>query len=172
VGLNTLVMRGPWLIARARFAFSRPTKASRPDWMFLAMRPWDRRRGLVSKPDVLALSIGSALGRLAIGVGIFAVPRRALSALGFGEVGETGLTLARVAAARDVILAVATLLALEDRNRLRAASLANAAADGGDALSFALALGRAHRNPTARRGIAVTLPAAAAGLWVFWRLRD
>jgi hypothetical protein len=136
------------------------------------MRLRDPRRALVSKPDVRALSIGSAVGRLAIGVGIFAVPRRALSALGFGEVDETGLTLARLAAARDVVLAVATLLALDDGNRLRAASLANAAADGGDALNFALALGRTQRNPAARRGIAAALPAAAAGLWVFWRLRD
>ena len=140
--------------------------------MVRAMRLWDRRRAVVSKPDVRALSVGSAVGRLAIGVGIFTVPRRALSALGFGEVDETGLTLARLAAARDLILAVATLLALEDGNRLRAASLANAAADGGDALSFALALERTPRNPAARRGIAAALPAAAAGLWVFWRLRD
>jgi hypothetical protein len=136
------------------------------------MRLIDRRRALVSKPDVRALSIGSAVGRLAIGVGIFALPRRALSALGFGEVDETGLMLARLAAVRDVVLAVATLLALDDRDRLRAASLANAAADGGDALSFALALGRTQRNPAARRGIAAALPAAAAGFWVFWRLRD
>ena len=112
------------------------------------------------------------MGRLAIGVGIFAVPRRTLSALGFGEVDETGLTLARLAGVRDVVLAVATLLALDDANRLRAASLANAAADGGDALNFALALGRTDPNPAARRGIAAALPAFAAGLWVFWRLRD
>jgi hypothetical protein len=132
----------------------------------------DRRRAPVSKPDVRALSIGSAVGRLAIGVGMFAVPRRALSALGFGDVDETGLTLARLAGVRDMVLAVGTLLALDDGNRLRAASLANAAADGGDALSFGLALGRAHRNSPARRGIAAALPASAAGLWVFWRLRD
>jgi hypothetical protein len=127
---------------------------------------------LVSKRDVRALSIGSALGRLAIGVGIFAAPRTALSALGFREVGETGLTLARLAGARDVVLAVVTLDALDDRNRLRAASVANAAADGADALNFALALRRTPRDPGARRGIAAALPATAAGLWVLWRLRD
>jgi hypothetical protein len=87
-------------------------------------------------------------------------------------VDETGLTLARLAAVRDVVLAVATLFALNDSDRLRAASLANAAADGGDTLNFALALGRTERNPAARRGIAAALPATAAGLWVFWRLRD
>jgi hypothetical protein len=82
----------------------------------------------MSKPDVRALSIGSAVGRLAIGMGLFAVPRRALSALGFGEVDEAGLTLARLAGARDVVLGIATLLALDNGDRLRAASLANAAA--------------------------------------------
>lgn len=140
--------------------------------MALAMRLRDRGRARVSEPDVRALSIGLAVGRLAIGVGIFTVPRPALSALGFGEVDETGLALARLAGVRDVVLAVATLLALDDGNRLRAASLANAAADGGDALSFALALRRKHPNPAARRGIAAALPASAAGLWVFWRLGD
>jgi hypothetical protein len=129
------------------------------------------RHALVSTPDVRVLSIGSALGRLAIGVGIFAVPRRALPALGFCEVDETGLALARLAGARDVVLGVATLCALDDGNRLRAASLANAAADGADALNFALVLGRTPRNSAARRGIAAALPATAAGLWVFWRLR-
>jgi hypothetical protein len=126
----------------------------------------------MSNSDVRALSIGSALGRLAIGVGIFAAPRRALRVLGFREVDEAGLTLARIAGARDVVLAAATFLALDDGNRLREASLANAAADGADALSFALALRRAPQNPAARRGIAAALPATAAGLWVFWRLRD
>jgi hypothetical protein len=125
------------------------------------------RHALVSTPDVRVLSIGSALGRLAIGVGMFAVPRRALPALGFCEVDETGLTLARLAGARDVVLAVATLCALDDGNRLRAANLAN----GADALNFALVLGRTPRNSAARRGIAAALPATAAGLWVFWRLR-
>jgi len=135
------------------------------------MRLRGRGRTLVSQPDIRALSIGSAVGRLAIGLGIFAVPRRALSALGFGEVDEAGLTLARLAGARDVVLGISTLLALDNGDRLRAASLANAAADGGDALSFALALGRTQPNPAARRGIAAALPASAAGLWVYWRLR-
>jgi multidrug efflux pump subunit AcrA (membrane-fusion protein) len=126
----------------------------------------------VSKPDVRALSTVSAVGRLAIGVGIFALPGRVLPALGFGAADETGLTLARLAAVRDVVLACVTLLALDDSDRLRAASLANAAADGGDALNFALALRQTERNPAARRGIAAALPATAAGLWVFWRLRD
>ena len=140
--------------------------------MALAMGLRNRRRVPVSEPDVRALSIGSAVGRLAIGLGIFAVPHRALSALGFGEVDETGVTLARLAGVRDTVLAVATLLALDDASRLRAASLANAAADGGDALNFALALKRTPRNSPARRGLAAALPASAAGLWVFWRLRD
>jgi hypothetical protein len=129
------------------------------------------RKAAVRAPDVRALSIASGLGRLAIGVGIFAAPRRAFSALGFREVDDVGVTLARLAGARDIVLAVATLLALDDPDRLRAANLANAAADGGDAVSFALALRRTDQTEAARRGLAAAVPATIAGLWVARRLR-
>jgi hypothetical protein len=129
-------------------------------------------RATVNARDVRTLSIASGLGRLVIGVGIFAAPRRAFSALGFREVDDVGVTLARLAGARDIVLAVATLLALDDADRLRAANLANAAADGGDAVSFALALRRTRQSEAARRGMAAAVPATIAGLWVAWRLRD
>jgi hypothetical protein len=123
-----------------------------------------------SSPDVRALSLVSGLGRLAIGLGIFLAPSRALGALGFAGLDTTGTTLARLAGARDLVLALATLRALGDADRLRAASLANAGADGGDAISFALALRRPDSGPACWRGLAAALPAAAAGLWVAWRL--
>src|SRR5262245_4070649 len=91
----------------------------------------------VSAPDVRALSIASGLGRLAIGVGIFAAPRTTFSLLGFRELDDAGVTVARLAGIRDIVLAVGTLLALDDPDRLRTANLASAVADGGDAISFA-----------------------------------
>ena len=121
---------------------------------------------------VRALSLTSGLGRLAIGVGIFTAPRRSLSLLGFRDLDDAGVTLARLAGIRDIVLAVATLLALEDPDRLRAANLANAVADGGDAISFALLLARSRESAAARRGIAAAAPAMLAGLWVAWRLRE
>jgi hypothetical protein len=63
-----------------------------------------------------------------------------------------------------------TLSALEDRARLRAASLANAAADAGDTLAFGLALSGGERAAAAR-GLAAALPAAVAGVWTAWKLR-
>jgi hypothetical protein len=131
-----------------------------------------RGRAGVNAPDVRALSIVSGVGRLAIGVGIFVAPRRALSALGFRQLDEAGVTLARLAGARDIVLAVATLLALDDGARLRTAHLANAAADGGDAISFAIAIGRMPQHPAGPRGIAAAVPATLAGLWAARRLRD
>ena len=129
-------------------------------------------RATVSAPDVRALSVASGLGRLAIGVGIFAAPRTTFSLLGFRDLDDAGMTVARLAGARDIVLAVGTLLALDDPGRLRAASLASAAADGGDAISFALLLGRSPESDAARRGIAAAVPATLAGLWVASRLRD
>ena len=131
----------------------------------------DDEPAAVTAPDVRTLSIASGLGRLAIGVGIFIAPRRAFSVLGFRDIDEVGVTLARLAGVRDIVLAGATLLALEDADRLRVANLANAVADGGDAISFALLLGRSRESAAARRGVAAAVPATVAGLWVASRLR-
>jgi hypothetical protein len=128
------------------------------------------RTAQAGDPDVRALSLASGVGRLAIGLGIFLAPDRALRALGFHDLDTAGTTLARLAGARDLVLAGSTLAALADAGRLRAASLANAAADGGDVVSFALALRRADSGSAPLRGLAAALPATAAGLWVAWRL--
>ena len=67
------------------------------------------------------------------------------------------------------MLGLVTLAALEDPDRLRLATLANAAADAGDAVAFAFAMGSDERT-AGSRGIAAALPAALAGIWVAWRL--
>jgi hypothetical protein len=119
--------------------------------------------------DVRTWSLASGIGRVAIGVGTLAAPEPALRLLGFVEVSPATAVVSRIAGIRDLILGVVTLVALEDRARLRAASLANAAADAGDMLAFALALGGGERTAGAR-GLAAALPATVAGLWTAWRL--
>jgi hypothetical protein len=102
-------------------------------------------------------------------VGVLAAPEPALRLLGFVEVSPATAVVSRIAGIRDLVLGVVTLAALEDRARLRAASLANATADAGDTLAFALALGGGERTAGAR-GLAAALPATVAGLWTAWRL--
>jgi hypothetical protein len=112
-----------------------------------------------------ALAIGLAAGRLAIGAGLWLAPGLSAKLLGFGEVDSRAVTLARLAATRDLILGGWQLSALEDPARLRSASAAAAIADAGDALTFALAL-RSGDPATRRaglRGIAAAAPAAIAG---------
>jgi hypothetical protein len=121
---------------------------------------------------VRGFSAASALGRIAIGVGLALAPRRALSALGFTEHSAETVVIARIAGGRDIALGVATLAALDDPERLRAASIANSAVDGGDALAFAAALGAGGEARTAGlRGIAAAVPASLASAWVASRLR-
>jgi hypothetical protein len=119
--------------------------------------------------DVRTWSLASGIARVAIGVGMLAAPERALRLLGFVEVGPATAVVSRIAGIRDLVLGVVTMAALDDRARLRAASLANAAADAGDTLAFALALGGGERTAGAR-GLAAALPATGAGLWTAWRL--
>ena len=90
-------------------------------------------------------------------------PEPALRALGFSKVTAATVAISRVAGVRDLVLGVATLARLRDRGDLRAATLANAAADAGDTLAFGLALGTPERT-AGSRGV------AAAGLWTAWRL--
>jgi hypothetical protein len=119
--------------------------------------------------DVRTWSLASGIGRVAIGVGTLVAPEPALRLLGFAEVSPATAVVSRIAGIRDLVLGVVTLAVLEDRARLRAASLANAAADAGDMLAFALALGGGERTAGAR-GLAAALPATVAGLWTAWRL--
>lgn len=125
--------------------------------------------GEVGAPDVRGWSLVSGLGRVAFGIAMLAVPERALSAVGFKAVGPATVAVARVAGGRDLVLGAVTLAALDNRDRLRAATLANAAADAGDTLAFGVALGTAERE-AGLRGFAAALPAAIAGVWTAWRL--
>jgi hypothetical protein len=119
--------------------------------------------------DVRGWSLASGIGRVAIGVGMLSAPEPALRALGFAEVSPATAAVSRVAGIRDLVLGLVTLTGLREHDRLRTATLANAAADAGDTLAFALAFGAGERSAGAR-GIAAALPATAAGLWTAWRL--
>jgi hypothetical protein len=123
----------------------------------------------VDSPDVRAWSLVSGAGRVAFGVGMLASPDWALRALGFTDVSPATVAVSRIAGIRDLVLGVLTLTGLEDPGRLRAATLANAAADAGDTVAFALAL-RDGQRAAGSRGIAAALPATLAGLWTRWRL--
>jgi hypothetical protein len=117
---------------------------------------------------VRRLAIGLAAGRLAIGAGLWLAPALSARLLGFGEIDSRAITLARVAATRDLVIGCWQLSSLDDPERLRAASIAAAVADAGDALAFALAV---HADDSAARraglrGIAAAAPAATAGAWV------
>jgi hypothetical protein len=124
---------------------------------------------LVSAPDVRAWSLASGLSRLAIGLGLLAVPELSLRALGFTEVSPAMVVVSRIAGVRDLVLGVATLAAIDDHDRLRAATIANAVADTGDTFAFGAALGTEERTAGVR-GIVAALPAAIAGAWTAWRL--
>jgi hypothetical protein len=126
-------------------------------------------RDRVDDPEVRAWSIASGLGRIAIGVGMLATPEPAMRALGFREVSPATLAVGRIAGVRDFVLGVATLSALDDPDRLRVATLANAVADAGDTLAFGAALGTEERT-AGLRGLGAALPSAIAGLWATWRL--
>jgi hypothetical protein len=134
------------------------------------MEPADPRRPTtIPDPVVRALSAGNGVGRIAIGLGMMLAPGRALAVLGFPEAGEGTMVIGRIAGVRDIVLGLGTVLALRDHSRLRAANLANASADAGDALTFTLALG-GEGDAAARRGLAAAVPAALASLWAARRL--
>jgi hypothetical protein len=61
--------------------------------------------------------------------------------------------------------------ALGDRARLRRATLAVAACDAGDALAFAIAARRGSRTTLAAKGLAGSVPATLAGVWLIARLQ-
>jgi hypothetical protein len=119
------------------------------------------------------IAAGLALGRAAIGAGVWLAPERAFGALGFERrrrPSGAAVAMARLAATRDLLLAVEGLRALDDPARLRQTSLAGAAADAGDAVAFALALARRDGiDRAAIRGLAAAIPATALGAWLAWR---
>lgn len=123
----------------------------------------------IDAPDVRGWSLASGLARVAIGFALLVVPGRAARALGFEEVSPSTVAVSRVAGGRDLVLGIATLAALQDRDRLRAATLANAVADAGDTLAFGAALQTSERRAGAL-GLAAAAPSAIAGIWTAWRL--
>jgi hypothetical protein len=123
----------------------------------------------VQAPDVRAYSLLSAWGRMAIGAGMLIAPERSMRILGFSEASPATQAVGRLAGVRDLVLGVATLGALDDRQRLLNSTIANATADAGDAVTFALALGQGERD-AGLRGLAAALPATLAGIWVAHRL--
>lgn len=123
----------------------------------------------IDAPDVRGWSLASGLARVAIGFALLVVPGRAARALGFEEVSPSTVAVSRVAGGRDLVLGIATLAALQDRDRLRTATLANAIADAGDTLAFGAALQTSERRAGAL-GLAAAAPSAIAGIWTAWRL--
>jgi hypothetical protein len=119
-------------------------------------------------PPLRALAVGLAAGRLAIGAGLWVAPTLSARLLGFGEIDSRGVTLARIAATRDLVIGGWQLASIGDPAKLRSASAAAANADAGDAIAFALAL-RAEDPQTRRaglRGLAAAAPAAIANVVV------
>lgn len=119
------------------------------------------------------VAIGLAAGRLAIGAGLWLAPGPASKALGFGSLDPKALALGRIAASRDLVLGFWQLRSLGSVEELRRASLAVAAADAGDALTFVLAAATgAEAGEAGVRGAAGAIPAAAAGFWLVRSLRE
>src|SRR5690242_20197833 len=114
-----------------------------------------------------------AAGRIAIGAAIWLAPRRSLPLMGFrGSADDPrALTLARIAATRDVVLGVWQASSLRDRELLRPATFAVAACDAGDSVAFASPVVRREAPRLAAAGLAAALPATIAGAWVASRLR-
>jgi hypothetical protein len=126
------------------------------------------------EPDAVDRGLGVflAAGRMAIGAAIWLAPRQALPALGFERAADDdeALTLARIAATRDVVLGAWQASALGNRARLRRATLAVAACDAADALAFAIAARHGARPALAAKGLAGAVPATLAGAWLAARL--
>jgi hypothetical protein len=121
------------------------------------------------EPDVRAWSLISGVVRVGFGVAMLAAPEPALRALGFTELTPATKAVARIAGIRDFVLGGVTLGALDDRERLLSATIANATADAGDTTAFLLALGGGERT-AGIRGLAAALPATLVGVWVARRL--
>jgi hypothetical protein len=130
-----------------------------------------RRRRVAEEPSVRLTALMLALGRCAIGAGIWLAPERSWKALGLGGTEGRALVLGRLAASRDLLLGAWTLAVLDDRERLRRAAAAVAAVDAADALAFALALGEGEEmREAAVRGLVAAVPATLAGAWVAHKL--
>ena len=118
------------------------------------------------------MTLASGAGRICIGVALALAPKLALSGLGFRDHSPATIAVARIAGGRDIALGATMLLAAGDADRLRAAHLASAGVDAGDAAAFAgaLASGEESVRDAGMRGTAAGLAAALAGGWAAWRL--
>jgi Domain of unknown function (DUF4267) len=114
-------------------------------------------------------SLVSGGGRIAIGAGLLVAPELALRTLGFSEVSPATVAVARIAGIRDLVMGAVTFSVLDDPQRLRTATIANATADAGDTAAFAIAT-RSGERQAGLMGLAAALPAALAGAWVARRL--
>lgn len=126
------------------------------------------------EPELIerALGIGLAVARAAIGAAIWLAPERALPALGFDRAPRQGeaLSLARIAATRDIVLGVWQAGSLGDRMRLQRATLAVTVSDAGDALAFAMLARRGGQPGLAAKGLSAAIPATLVGAWLAARL--
>ena len=113
--------------------------------------------------SVVARLLGA--GRIAIGTGIWLAPTLSGRLLGVGRLDGGALALARVAATRDLVLGVAQIGTAASSEEVHRVALAGAAADAGDLVAFALALGAGERT-AGRRGLAAATAATAAGAWL------
>jgi hypothetical protein len=112
-----------------------------------------------------------AVTRGTIGAVALLAAEPALRRLGFDGRSGSARVLGRMAGARDIALAGLLAVGLDDRARLRGATLAAVAADAADAAIF---LGAGAKDPELRRAAALSAPAAlaavGAGLWLARRL--
>ena len=118
----------------------------------------------------VALQIGGS--RVGVGAAAFFATRPALRALGFGESGSAGRTLARVLGARDIAMGCLTLAVRDDQSALRSVILASSCLDLADAVAFGLAAGKEGTRRPGLIGVASGGGAALAGLWAWRRLGD
>jgi len=123
-------------------------------------------------PDSLARSaaIAIAIGRLGLGVAIFAFTRPALAGLGFDRPDAATIALARLAGGRDIALGLHGLAARNDRNRLAESSAIATAVDAGDGIAFAAAIASGELDRKALINVPVIAAAVVAGTWVSARL--
>jgi hypothetical protein len=120
-----------------------------------------------------AVAASLIIGRVVIGAAIWLAPERALPALGFHRASRRGeaLTLARIAATRDLVLGLWQAASLRDSAGLLAATVAVTASDAGDAVAFAALALRGGHPGLAAKGLAGAVPATLAGAWLAARLR-
>lgn len=120
-----------------------------------------------------AVAAGLIIGRAVIGAAIWLAPERALPALGFNRAARRGeaLTLARIAATRDLVLGLWQAASLRDRAGRDSQGRRTQASDAGDAVAFAALARRGGHPGLAVKGLAGAVPATLAGAWLAARLR-